>query len=95
MSTRHQGASSQKSALREKYAERRFPASFEEAIRQALLYESVFVTPPTTDAIINKASKLARAHRLQLWDWVVCAASAQAGATVLLTADLQDGQILD
>ena len=44
-----------------RFVQRRFPASFEEAIRQAPLYRSVFITPPTTDAIINKASELARA----------------------------------
>jgi predicted nucleic acid-binding protein len=78
-----------------RFVQRRFPASFEDAIRQALLYQSVFITPPTTDAIINKASELARAHRMQLWDCVVCAASAEAGAKVLLTEDMQDGRILD
>ena len=31
---------------------------------------------------------------MQLWDCVVCAASAQAGAKVLLTKDMQDGRIL-
>jgi predicted nucleic acid-binding protein len=55
----------------------------------------VFITPPTTDAIINKASELARAHRLQLWDCLVCAAFAEASAKVLLTEDMQDGRILD
>jgi predicted nucleic acid-binding protein len=75
--------------------QRRFPASFEEAIKQALLYKSVFITPATTAATINKASELARAHRLQLWDCVVCAASHEARAKVLLTEDMQDGQILD
>ena len=55
----------------------------------------MFITPPTTDAIINKASKLAHAHRLQLWDCVVCAASAEARAKVLLTEDMQDGRIFD
>ena len=55
----------------------------------------MFLTPPTTDAIINKASDLARAHRMQLWDCVVCAASAQAGANVLLTEDMQDGRSID
>ena len=44
-----------------RFVQRRFPASFGEAIRQALLYQSVFITPPTTDAIITKASELARA----------------------------------
>jgi predicted nucleic acid-binding protein len=38
---------------------------------------------------------LARAHRLQLWDCVVCAASHEARAQVLLTEDMQDGRILD
>jgi predicted nucleic acid-binding protein len=78
-----------------RFVQRRMPASFENAIRQALLYQSVFLTPPTTDAIINKASELARAHRMRLWDGVVCAASAQAGARVLLTEDMQDGRIID
>ena len=78
-----------------RFVQRRFPASFEEAIRQALLYQSVFITPPTTDAIINKASELAHAHRLQLWDCVVCAASTEARAKVLLTEDMQDGRIFD
>jgi predicted nucleic acid-binding protein len=38
---------------------------------------------------------MARAHRLQLWDCVVCVASAQAGAKVLLTEDMQDGRVID
>ena len=49
----------------------------------------------TTDAIVNRASEMARSHRMQLWDCVVCAASAQAGARVLLTEDMQDGRIVD
>jgi predicted nucleic acid-binding protein len=32
---------------------------------------------------------------MQLWDCVVCAASIDGGAKVLLTEDLQDGRILD
>src|SRR5579863_2133815 len=78
-----------------RFVGRRVPGLFEDAIRQALLYQSVFLTPPTTDATINRASEMARAHRMQLWDCVVCAASAQAGARVLLTEDMQDGRIVD
>jgi predicted nucleic acid-binding protein len=78
-----------------RFVQRRFRESFEEAIRQALMYQSVFITPPTTDAIIDKASELARAHRLQLWDCVICAASAEARAKVLLTETMQDGRMLD
>jgi predicted nucleic acid-binding protein len=32
---------------------------------------------------------------MHLWDGVVCAASAPAGARILLTADMQDGWIVD
>ena len=78
-----------------RFVQRRVPDSFDEATRQARLYRSVFITPPTTDAIIDTASALARAHGLQLWDCVICAASADARAKVLLTEDMQDGRILD
>lgn len=78
-----------------RFVQRRVPTSFEGAVRQALLYQTVFLTPPTTDAVINTACDLARAHRLPLWDCVVCVASAQAGAKVLLTEDMQDGRNVD
>lgn len=78
-----------------RFVQRRAPAAFEQAIRQAALYQTLFITPPTTDAIINKASELARIHRLQLWDCVICAASIAAGAKVLLTEDMQDGRMLE
>jgi predicted nucleic acid-binding protein len=75
--------------------QRRVPAAFEEAIRQASIYQAAFLTPPSTDAIINEASELARAHQMQFWDCVVCVASADADAKVLLTEDMQDGRTLD
>ena len=78
-----------------RFVQRRVPAAFEDAIRQASVYQAAFLTPATTSAVINRASELARAHRMQLWDCVVCAASAQAGAKVLLTEDMQDGRIVD
>ncbi len=75
--------------------QRRAPASFEEAIRQASLYRAAFLTPPSTDAVMLAACELALAHRIQLWDGVVCAASGQAGAKVLLTEDFHDGRLLE
>jgi predicted nucleic acid-binding protein len=78
-----------------RFVQRRAPAAFEEAIRQAAIYQSAFLTPPTTDAIINQASAMARAHRMQLWDCVVCATSIAANAKVLLTEDMQDGRTID
>jgi predicted nucleic acid-binding protein len=74
--------------------QRRAPAMFEEAVRQTSLYQAAFLTPSTTDAILAKASEMAREHRLQLWDCVVCAAALDAGAKVLLTEDMQDGRSL-
>ena len=78
-----------------RFVQRRLPAAFEETIRQASIYRAAFLTPPTTDAILSHASELARAHRMQLWDGVVCAASIDAGAQVLMTEDMQDGRTID
>ena len=38
---------------------------------------------------------MARAHRMQLWDCVVCAASVEAGAGALVTEDMQDGRTIE
>ena len=78
-----------------RFIQRRVPAAFEDAIRQAAIFQAAFLTPPTTAAIVNTASELARAHRMQLWDGVVCAAAAEAGAKVLMTEDMQDGRTID
>lgn len=78
-----------------RFVQRRAPAIFEGAIRQTSIYEAAFLTPPTTDAIINRASELARAHHMQLWDCVVCVASIEAGAKALITEDMQDGRTID
>lgn len=78
-----------------RFVQRRVPAAFEESIRQARIYQTVFLTPPTTADIVNRASDLAHAHRLQFWDCIVCAASMQAGAKALLTEDMQDGRVID
>lgn len=78
-----------------RFIQRRAPAAFEQAIRQASIYQAAFLTSATTNAIVSKASELARAHRMQLWDCVVCAASVAAGAKVLMTEDMQDGRTIE
>jgi predicted nucleic acid-binding protein len=78
-----------------RFVQRRVPGSFAEALRQASIFRAAFLTPPTTATILDKASELARAHRMQLWDGVVCAASADAGAKILLTEDMQDGRTIE
>lgn len=71
--------------------QRRMPAAFEEAVKQSELYQAVFLTPPTTNAVLAEASHLALGHKLQVWDSVICAAALQAQAEILFTEDLQDG----
>ncbi len=78
-----------------RFVQRRAPAMFEEAVGQVSVYQAAFLTPPTTDAVIARASEMARVHTLQLWDCVVCVAAFGAGARVLLTEDMQDGRSLD
>jgi predicted nucleic acid-binding protein len=78
-----------------RFVQRRVPAAFAQALRQASIYRALFLTPPTTSDTIDKAGELARSHRMQLWDCVVCAASIQAGAGVLMTEDMQDGRVID
>jgi predicted nucleic acid-binding protein len=78
-----------------RFVQRRMPTAFAEAVRQASIYRTLFLTPPTTSATIDKACELADGHRMQLWDCVVCAASMEAGARVLMTEDMQDGRIIE
>lgn len=75
--------------------QRRVPAALAEAVKQTAIYQGAFLTPATTEDVLNMAARYAAVHQLQLWDGVVCAASAKAGASVLLTEDLQDGRSLD
>jgi predicted nucleic acid-binding protein len=78
-----------------RFVQRRVPAAFAEAIRQASVYRTLFLTPPTTSAVIDKASEVARHHQIQLWDCVICTASVEVGAKVLLTEDMQDGRVIE
>jgi predicted nucleic acid-binding protein len=78
-----------------RFVQRRVPVAFEEAVRQASIYQAAFLTPPTTVAVIDNAAELARAHGMQFWDCVICAASIEAGAKVLMTEDMQDGRMVE
>lgn len=77
------------------FVRRRAPLALGEAMQQAAIYSATFLAPATTSDIMGAAAELARAHHMQLWDAVVCAASAAAGATVLLSEDMQDGRVLN
>jgi predicted nucleic acid-binding protein len=78
-----------------RFVQRRLPTAFAEAVRQASIYRTLFLTPPTTNAIFDKGCQLALAHRIQFWDCMVCAVSIEAGAIVLLTEDMQDGRLIE
>jgi len=78
-----------------RFIQRRAPHAFAGAIKRSELYRATFITPLTTETILETAAASALAHGLQFWDAVVCAAAASAGAGVLLTEDMQDGRVLN
>ncbi len=47
--------------------------------------------PPSTAAAMLDALDLATDHRLQLWDALILCAAAEAGCSILLSEDMQDG----
>lgn len=72
-------------------AQRKAPSLLSSIVAALDVYRSAFRVPVTTHLIIAEAAALAIERRLQFWDSVICVAAAQAGASVLLTEDLQDG----
>lgn len=70
------------------------PTALAAAAKQVGIYRRTFDTPHTTEDIVSKAAELAINHKLQLWDCVICVASEQARAKVLLSEDMQDGRLV-
>lgn len=54
-------------------------------------YASAFQLVPTTADLLQHAAELSTEHDFQFWDALIWVASAEAGASFLLTEDLQDG----
>ena len=69
-------------------------ALLDQARAQIESYLKFFTAPLTTADTLYDAVDLARAHGLQSWDAVIVAASAAAGAKVLLSDDMQDGRAI-
>lgn len=67
----------------------------EAAARRVEQYSQFFLTPPTTNADLVAAALLADSRNLQFFDALIVTVAARAGATVLLTEDLQDGLQLE
>ncbi len=74
---------------------RRAPELTARAVDQAAAWATVFEIAPTDAAVLAGASRLVTAHRFQVWDAVIWSAARAAGATVLVTEDLQDGLTLE
>ena len=71
------------------------PASLPGAFAKVAAWSSVYTVAPTTAEVADAALGLVARHRLQIWDAVIWSASRAAGATILLTEDLQDGFAAD
>ena len=54
-------------------------------------YQRSALVAPTTDVTLSVALDLAAEHRLQIFDAIILAASAEAGCRMLLSEDMQDG----
>ncbi len=75
--------------------QRKAPGGLAEAMRQVAVYRASFRIVATTAELLPIAAETALTHRLQFWDALICAASAQAGASVLLSEDMHDGLLLN
>lgn len=74
---------------------RRKPDLTHAAVAQVDAWASVFETAPTTLPVMRAALGLVAAHKFQVWDAVIGAASQYTGATVLFSEDMQDGFTLN
>lgn len=74
---------------------RKYPAHYDSAHAQAARWAQIFPVVPTEWSHISTASNFAARYRLQFWDCVIWQAARSAGASILVTEDLQDGLSLE
>lgn len=70
---------------------RRSGRTMSDAKEQVEALAASFITAPSTEATFRSALQLASDHALQFWDSLIIAASLEAGCTLLLSEDMQDG----
>jgi predicted nucleic acid-binding protein len=70
---------------------RRSGASAEFARSAVLEFAEAFECPPSAPSNLVDALDLVLDHRMQLWDALILSAAAEAGCTILLSEDMQDG----
>jgi predicted nucleic acid-binding protein len=63
-------------------------AAKEQAATWAEIFEIASTTPQSADTALDLATR----HKLQIWDAVILASAAHAGATHFLSEDLGDGE---
>jgi predicted nucleic acid-binding protein len=75
---------------------RKLPQPLQEAMRIAAeRLCTVFEIAPTPQPLLFTAFGHAQRLRLQFWDCVIIAVCAAHGVNMLVTEDLQDGQVID
>ena len=62
-----------------------------EAARKITDYATVFLVPPAQLGDLTAAAELSERHKIQFFDALILAVARRAGATVLLSEDMQDG----
>jgi predicted nucleic acid-binding protein len=70
---------------------RRSGASADFARSAVLEFAEAFECPPSAAPDLVAALDLVIDHRMQLWDALILCAAAEAGCTILLSEDMQDG----
>ncbi len=70
---------------------RRAPDLLAQALAQAEAWSQTFETAPTSDRVFADALAMVRLHQFEVWDGVIWASARHAGASVLLSEDMQDG----
>lgn len=74
---------------------RKHPRLLSDARRACEAWSQLFPIAATTTTQLIEASALAERYRLQFWDSVVLTVAEAAGATWLLTEDMQDGATIN
>jgi predicted nucleic acid-binding protein len=70
---------------------RKFKMAPVDAIEQVEDYVGVFLCPHTTAENLIEAASLSKYHRLQYFDALIITVASRAGATLLVSEDMQDG----
>jgi predicted nucleic acid-binding protein len=74
---------------------RKRPAALTMAVGIVGNWSRLYPVQATDHGVVLAAGEMSARHQLQLWDCIIWQAARRAGASYLLTEDLQDGFALD